>query len=136
MALALYLTHEARRRKRSITIAAATLLTAMAASVILASPAHAVPSGCTLHAYTPSYSQGTISYSGSVNCSFLTDDLYINVALYSDGQLVADTFTSCGRSSSCFDIGYHPNRAGNQRWCTAVFMTTRDTVWACENNSW
>ncbi|MGV4891582.1 hypothetical protein ACSR0Z_34365 [Streptomyces viridosporus] len=107
--------------------------TAHAASGIAASECHTV-------ADTPIYQGGNIVYSGGVVCDGqYAWDVEVKL-LMKEGTKpyveVANTSTSCFLSYSCYDTGYYPNRAGNQSWCTQVWVVNLRHATACETQNW
>ncbi|MFF5235357.1 hypothetical protein [Dactylosporangium sp. NPDC000521] len=117
------------------------ILGAVAGIVGPAGSASAAPApNCTIHADVPTYSGGNIVYSGGATCNY---PLFVEITLQDNGSNVADTETDCGANVYCSDLGLHPNRQGNQQWCSVVRVVVftpgmRDygTKKACETANW
>lgn len=112
------------------------------APVIMAIPANAEAASCYAVADTPTLSGGNVVYSGRGECPGDVIER-IRVSLVMDGSTVARTVNECAGfpSPSCSDFGLHPNRAGNQRWCSRVevFDTWGNTLATnsrCETQNW
>lgn len=100
------------------------------------SAAEAAPD-CWAVASTPRYVEGSIVYAGEVRCRTVVPETYVYVRLeLSDGSFEAETQKDCEKTSFCRDVGYHPNRSGNQVWCTEVYGPYIDSARACESQNW
>jgi hypothetical protein len=85
-----------------------------------ATPAQAA-SGCSVTAYTPTYSSPTVYGSGLVSCSSVASDesLYIEMDLTMDGSSVDSDAARCWYRQ-CDTAASATNRSGNQSWCSNV----------------
>jgi hypothetical protein len=114
-------------------------------AVTAATPAQAA-SGCSVTAYTPTYSSPYVYGAGLVSCSSVASDesLYIEMDLTMDGSSAAWDATRCwGRQ--CDVTTTATNRSGNQSWCSSVRVwAIRDSGsqtfigsdTACEGSAW
>lgn len=132
-----------RRWKAVSTLAAITLVPSLSLFGSPAAAASGAAGECHTVADTPIYQGGNIVYSGGGVCTGgaeLEDEVRV-ILLMKNGSApfveVADTERWCGYDkTSCYDTGYYPNRAGNQKWCTQVWLVNTRHSTACENQSW
>lgn len=123
----------------------AAVVLGVASVIAVATPAQAA-SGCSITAYTPTYSSPTVYGSGLVSCSSVTSDesLYIEMDLTMDGSSVGGDATRCW-SRQCDTNTSATNRSGNQQWCSSVRAwaikdsgteTYLGSDSACEGSAW
>lgn len=127
--------------RRLMSIVAGVGLIVLAASAAPASAAGtAAAADCWAAASTPRYVEGSIVYAGEIRCRTVVPEIEVEVDLTTWSgtryRLEADTSKSCDTAQVCRDVGYHPNRAGNQIWCTEVWGDHVSKSRVCENENW